>query len=429
MLDIKWIRNNAEEFDKLLLKRGISSVSSDILQCDEERRQVSTLIQQLQHSRKEKAKFLSYLKNKNSTDFEDAKRDANHINDKLEELTAKLNNDSRLDKILEILPNLPASDVPEGPDESHNKLIRSWGETKKDDARQHFEVGSDLDMMDFTQTAKISGSRFVTLRSDLVKLERALANFMLDMHTKQYGFTEYSVPLLVKNDAMYNVGLLPKFSEESFETTNGYRLIPTAEVPLVNMVSDTILSHEELPLRMVAHTPCFRSEAGSAGRDTRGMIRLHQFSKVELVSITTPDQSSEEHELIISSAEEVLKQLELPYRLMLLCTGDMGFQSMKTYDLEVWMPGQKKYREISSCSNCGDFQSRRLKARYRQAGSKETTLVHTLNGSALAIGRTIAAILENYQNADGSIEIPAVLRGYMGGMTKIDAVKSKVSVG
>ena len=429
MLDIKWIRNNTEEFDKLLLKRGISSVSSDILQCDEERRQISTLIQQLQHSRKEKAKFLSYLKNKNSTDFEDAKRDANHINDKLEELTAKLNNDARLDKILEMLPNLPADDVPEGPDENHNKLIRSWGEPSKSDAHQHFDVGANLDMMDFVQTAKISGSRFITLKSDLVKLERALANFMLDMHTKQNGFTEYSVPLLVKNDAMYNVGLLPKFSDESFETTNGYRLIPTAEVSLVNMVSDTILSHEELPLRMVAHTPCFRSEAGSAGRDTRGMIRLHQFSKVELVSITTPDQSEKEHDLIVSSAEEVLKQLELPYRLMLLCTGDMGFQSKKTYDLEVWMPGQKKYREISSCSNCGDFQSRRLKARYRQSGSKETTLVHTLNGSALAIGRTIAAILENYQNSDGSIEIPSVLRGYMGGMTKIDALKTKVSEG
>ena len=430
MLDIKWIRNNTEEFDKLLATRGISSVSSDILQYDEERRQMMTLIQQLQHSRKEKAKFLSFIKSKNSSEFEEVKRDANHINDKLEELTARMNSDVRLEKMLEVLPNLPSNDVPYGTDESMNKLVRSWGSPTSDSsAKQHFDIGENLEMMDFEQTAKISGSRFVTLKSDLARLERALAAFMLDIHSKQFGFTEYSIPFLVRDEAMYNVGILPKFSDESFETTNKYRLIPTAEVSLVNMVCDTILTEEELPLRLAAFSPCFRSEAGSAGRDTRGMIRLHQFSKVELVSISTPEKSKEEHEFILSAAEEVLKKLGLPYRIMLLCTGDMGFQSMKTYDLEVWMPGQKKYREISSCSNCGDFQARRLKARYRTINSKETTLVHTLNGSALAVGRTIAAILENYLNQDGSIEIPPALQSYMGGMTKIECLSKKVSVG
>jgi seryl-tRNA synthetase len=420
MLDIKWIRNNTEEFDRLLATRGVASVSADILQYDEERRQVMTLIQQLQHSRKEKAKFLSFMKSKNSTEFEEIKRDANHINDKLEELTAKMNNDSRLEKMLEVLPNLPAADVPYGTDESMNKLVRSWGDTKADaSAKQHFEIGEKLKMMDFEQTAKVSGSRFVTLKADLARLERALAAFMLDIHSKN-GFTEYSVPFLVRDDAMYNVGLLPKFSDDSFETTNKYRLIPTSEVPLVNMAFDTIFSEEELPLRMAAFSPCFRSEAGSAGRDTRGMIRLHQFSKVELVSVTTPEKSQEEHEFIVNAAEEVLKKLGLPYRIMLLCTGDMGFQSMKTYDLEVWMPGQQKYREISSCSNCGEFQARRLKARYKTSGAKETTLVHTLNGSALAVGRTMAALLENYRNQDGSVEIPVALRPYMGGMAKIE---------
>jgi seryl-tRNA synthetase len=421
MLDIKWIRNNTEEFDRLLAKRGVASVSADILQYDEERRQVMTLMQQLQHSRKEKAKFLSYMKSKNSAEFEEVKRDANHINDKLEELTAQLNNDVRLEKILEVLPNLPSEDVPYGTDESMNKLVRSWGDAKPDSsAKQHFEIGEKLQMMDFEQTAKFSGSRFVTLKADLARLERALAAFMLDIHAKQFGFTEYSIPFLVRDEAMYNVGLLPKFSDDSFETTNKYRLIPTAEVSLVNMAFDTIFSEEELPLRMAAFSPCFRSEAGSAGRDTRGMIRLHQFSKVELVSITTPDKSQEEHERIVNAAEEVLKKLGLPYRIMLLCTGDMGFQSMKTYDLEVWMPGQQKYREISSCSNCGDFQARRLKARYKTVGAKETTLVHTLNGSALAVGRTMAAILENYRNQDGSIDIPVALQSYMGGMNKIE---------
>jgi seryl-tRNA synthetase len=424
MLDVKWIRANSEEFEASLAKRGEKSVLKSILQFDEERRQISTLIQQLQHARKEKAKFLSFIKDKNSNEFEDAKRDANHINDKLEELTAKLSNDGRLNAILEMIPNIPDSEVPYGTDESMNKLVREWGTIKKiENPLQHFELGEKLGMMDFAQTVRISGSRFVTLRSDLAKLERALANFMLDLHGKTFGFTEVSVPFLVRDQAMYNVGLLPKFKDESFETTNQYRLIPTGEVPLVNLVADKILSEQELPLRLVAHTPCFRSEAGSAGRDTRGMIRLHQFSKVELVTISTPEKSREEHEYLTNAAEEVLKRLNLPYRVMLLCSGDMGFQSNKTYDLEVWMPGQQKYREISSCSNCGDFQARRLKARYRDSDTKETVLVHTLNGSALAIGRTIAAILENYQNADGSITIPTVLVPYMAGVDRIEMMR------
>lgn len=426
MLDIKWIRANTEKFDQLLAKRGLEPVSKKIIEFDEERRQISTIIQQLQHARKEKAKFLGFLKDKSSNEFEDAKRDANHINDKLEELNAQLNNDLRLSNILDNLPNLPADDVPEGTSEDMNQLVRKWGVIRDiESPKQHFEIGDNLDMMDFSQTAKISGSRFVTMRSSLAKLERALANFMLDTHVNELGFEEISCPFLVKNQAMYNVGLLPKFSEESFETTNHYRLIPTGEVPLVNLVADTILTEESLPLRFVTHTPCFRAEAGSAGKDTRGMIRLHQFSKVELVSITKPEDSQKEHEKILSAAEIILQKLELPYRVMLLCSGDMGFQSQKTFDIEVWMPGQAKYREISSCSNCGEFQARRMKARYKNKETQENVFVHTLNGSALAIGRTMAAIIENYQNADGSVEVPKVLLPYMGGVTKIFATNKK----
>jgi seryl-tRNA synthetase len=302
-----------------------------------------------------------------------------------------------------------------------NKLVRTHGEqTKIPSAKQHFEIGEHLGMMDFVQTAKISGSRFVTLKADLARLERALINFMIDIHTKEFEFQELSPPYLVRPQAMYNVGQLPKFQYDSFETTTDYRLIPTGEVPLTNMVADSILAREILPTRYVAYTPCFRSEAGSAGRDVRGMIRMHQFSKVELVTITTPDESENEHEFMLNAAEEVLRRLDLSYRVMLLCSGDTGFQSKKTYDLEVWLPGQHQYREISSCSNCGDFQARRMKARYKEFGRTDTTFVHTLNGSALAIGRTIIAILENYQNSDGSITIPDALISYMGGIDRIE---------
>lgn len=421
MHDIKWIRENEEKFDQAMKRRGIESVSKKILDMDEHKRQMVTLVQRLQSARKEKANSIAKLANSNSSELVTLKRDANHIKDKLTELENKLNNDDDLEALLMTLPNIPAEDVPDGEDENHNIELRKWGKIPefKFSPKAHYEIGEDLGMMDFAQTAKISGSRFVTLKRDLAKLERALANFMLDIHTSKYNYQEISPPLLVHDQAMFGVGQLPKFSEESFLTTNGYRLIPTSEVSLTNLVANMVLDASILPLRYTAYTPCFRSEAGAAGRDTRGMIRLHQFNKVELVSITKVEDSEEEHERMTKIAEEILKLLELPYRVMLLCSGDMGFSAKKTYDLEVWLPSQNKYREISSCSNCGDFQARRLKARYNTNNNREKAFVHTLNGSALAIGRTMIAILENYQQQDGSVLIPNALLPYMNGQTKI----------
>ena len=419
MLDIKWIRENAEEFDRLLARRGSKPMSEEIINLDSERRQITTLMQQLQHSRKEKAKLMGMLKDKAGSEFESAKRDAEHINEKLSELMKKASMTEYLDDILDHLPNLPAEEVPVGEDENGNVLIRTHGEVVENPAaKEHYILGEELGMMDFEQTAKISGSRFVTLTGDLARMERALISFMLDIHTKQFEFIEVSPPYLVRPLAMYNVGQLPKFADESFVTTTDYRLIPTAEVSLTNMVADTIIAREKLPLRMTAYSPCFRSEAG-----TKGMFRMHQFGKVEIVSVTTPEESNAEHEYMLSAAEEVLKKLELPYRVMLLCTGDMGAHSKKTYDIEVWLPGQNRYREISSCSNCGDFQARRMKARYKEFGASETTFVHTLNASGLAVGRTMIAILENYQNADGSITVPQALQSYMGGIDRIEKIQ------
>lgn len=421
MLDIKWIRENRQEFAELLEKRNVKVDIDEIIRLDEDKRQLTTLIQEFQHAKNKKTKSLSVLKGRSSREFEDLKRDVEHINDKLNQLNNLISERDKLKDVLDFIPNLPAEDVPYGMDESMNKLVRTFKEPKKlSFAKEHFELGKNLNMMDFEQTAKISGSRFVTLKGDLAKLERALINFMLDIHTEQFKFEEVSPPSLVRPDAMYNVGQLPKFAEESYVTDdNKYRLIPTGEVPLANMVSDTILQREELPIRYVAYTNCYRSEAGSAGKDTRGMIRNHQFGKVELVTICAQEESESEHEYMLSSAEEILKRLELPYRVMLLCAGDMGFQAKKTYDIEVWLPGQDKYREISSVSNCGDFQARRMKARYKEVNAKETSLVHTLNGSGLAVGRTLVAILENYQNEDGSIRVPDVLVPYMKGKKKI----------
>lgn len=425
MLDIKWIRENKQEFDNLLARRGISPMSDEISKLDEDKRHMINLIQQFQHDRKTKSKILGNMPDKSGKEFEKMKQEVDLINEQLDELLLKSDSSDKLQEILEILPNLPEPDVPYGTDESMNKVVRTFGTIRSDMtlAKQHFELGEDLGMMDFVHTAKMSGSRFVTLKGDLAKLERALINFMIDTHTQEFDFVELSPPSLVKAHAMYNTGQLPKFAEESFETTNNYRLIPTGEVPLINMVADTIIQREELPIRYVAYTPCYRSEAGSSGRDTRGMIRMHQFGKVELVTITTSEESSREHEYITNAAEEILRKLELPYRVMLLCTGDMGFHAKKTYDLEVWLPGQNAYREISSCSNCGDFQARRMKARYKEFGSTETTFVHTLNASGLPIGRTIVAILENYQNSDGSITVPEVLVSYMGGLELIKPIK------
>ncbi|MFU7502702.1 MAG: serine--tRNA ligase [Candidatus Tisiphia sp.] len=427
MLDIKWIKENKQEFDDLLIKRGIPPMSDKITKLDESKRQLTNLIQQFQHARRKKSRDLGNMPNKFSKEFEEIKRDVDHINEKLEELNLKLNSNHQLNDMLEVLPNLPDPDVSYGTDSSMNKLLKTVGDITTRPSpplpKQHFELGESLGMMDFVRTAKMSGSRFVTLKGDLAKLERALINFMIDTHTQEFDFTELSPPSLVRPAAMYNSCQLPKFAEESFETVNNYRLIPTGEVPLVNMVADTIIAREELPIRYVAYTPCYRSESGSSGKDTRGMFRVHQFGKVELVTITTAEESQHEHEYITNAAETILKKLDLPYRVMLLCTGDMGFTAKKTYDLEVWLPGQNLYREISSCSNCGDFQARRMKARYKEFGSNETTFVHTLNGSGLPIGRTIIAILENYQNADGSITVPDVLVSYMGGLERIHTTK------
>ncbi len=419
MLDIKWIRENEEKFNILMQKRGIKIDSSALLSLDEEKRQLTTLLQQFQQAKNLKTKRLSSLKGASSKEIIEIKRDVEHINEKLQQLNENMNHSDKLQDMLNNIPNIPDDDVPYGTDESMNKLVRSFKEPNIiKNAKEHFTLGIELEMMDFEQTAKISGSRFVTLKGKLARLERALINFMIDTHTQEFDFEEVSPPVLVRPEAMYNVGQLPKFSEDSYATTDEkYRLIPTAEVPLTNMVANTILKREQLPMRFVAYTECFRSEAGSAGRDTRGMIRNHQFGKVEMVTITTPDESKAEHERMLNAAEEILKKLDLPYRVMLLCTGDMGFTAKKTYDLEVWLPSQNKYREISSCSNCGDFQARRLKARYvKDNSSKEKEFVHTLNGSALAVGRTMIAILENYQQQDGSVLVPEVLIPYMNGV-------------
>lgn len=421
MHDIKWIRENPGEFDRALIRRNLQKQSEEILALDSEKRQLITLIQELQHSRKEKSKNLGFIKDKTSPEFERTKLDVEHINEKLDELNTQLDSNNLLDKILCSLPNVPFDEVPFGIDESSNQLVKTVGKPREIlNAKQHFDLGEALGMVDFEQTVKISGSRFVSLKGQIARLERALANFMLDTHTKEYDYLEVSPPYMVKNHAMFNVGQLPKFADDSFLTTNDYRLIPTSEVSLTNFVADMIVPREELPLRFTAYTPCFRSEAGSAGKDTRGMIRLHQFSKVELVSITTPEESKNEHERMLGAAESILQKLDLPYRVMLLCSGDMGFSAHKTYDLEVWLPGQNQYREISSVSNCGAFQARRMKARYKEFGSNETTLLHTLNGSGLAVGRTVVAILENYQNPDGSITIPEKLVPYMDGLKKIE---------
>ena len=426
MLDIKWIRDNKEEFDSLLQKREVKINSDELLALDEEKRQLTTLIQQFQQSRNAKSKKLGSLKGRKGREFDETKSDVEHINEKLSELSKQLGDIDRYKEIMDNIPNLPVDEVPYGTDESMNKLIREHGEPKElANAKDHYELGKNLGMIDFEQTAKISGSRFVTLKGKLAKLERAIISFMIDVHTEDYGCMEISPPVLVRPDAMYNVGQLPKFSEDSYLTDGeNYRLIPTGEVPLTNLVANSIQKREDLPQRYVAYTECFRSEAGSAGKDTKGMFRNHQFGKVELVSITTEEESDAEQERMLSAAEEVLKRLEIPYRVMILCTGDMGFSARRTYDLEVWLPGQNKYREISSVSNCGDFQARRMKARYKDFGDNQTKFVHTLNGSGLAVGRTIIAILENYQNEDGSITIPSVLVPYMGGDTKIEKISS-----
>ncbi len=426
MFDIKWIRDNPDAFDAGLKKRGLSPLAAELIALDEARRAHITKLQDAQARRNAASKEIG--KAKAAKDEAKAAELMTEVAALKEQLATGEEDervlDARLRDAMSGIPNLPLDDVPVGKDEHDNVEVRKVGEPTKiqgvNKPLQHFEIGERLGLMDFATAAKISGARFVVLKGALARLERALGAFMLDLHTSEFGYSENIVPLLVRDDAAYGTGNLPKFAEDLFRTENGFWLIPTAEVSLTNFVREEILDEDKLPMRLTAHTPCFRSEAGSAGRDTRGMIRQHQFTKVELVSITTPEQSLAEHERMTSCAEEVLKRLGLPFRTILLCTGDMGFASQKTYDIEVWLPGENTYREISSCSVCGDFQARRMNARYKPKGAKDTRFVHTLNGSGLAVGRTLIAILENYQQADGSVVVPEVLRPYMGGLAKIE---------
>lgn len=487
MYDIRWIRGNAEVFDRGRARRGLDPLAAKLLALDDKRRAAIAKAQAAQERRNAASKEIgAAMKAGDTSRAEKLKAEVAELKTALaaheaEERLAI----SALEKELADLPNTPLDDVPDGRDENDNIEVRRVGEPRKMDfaPREHFDIGEALGLMDFEAAAKLSGARFVVLKGALAKLERALAQFMLDLHTGEHGYTEVAPPILMRDQAMFGTAQLPKFAEDQFEARRNRRLdpaelhdfvgafnqqlmadyfdldlpdasgfegiqkffennaqlifndrlprlqamfgekslwlIPTAEVPLTNLVRESIIDEKDLPIRVTACTPCFRAEAGAAGKDTRGMIRQHQFIKVELVSVTTPEQSLAEHERMTSCAEEVLRRLKLPYRVVTLCTGDMGFASQKTYDIEVWLPGQNRYREISSCSVCGDFQARRMNARYRAEGAKGTRFVHTLNGSGVAVGRALVAVLENYQNADGSVTVPEILRGYMAGTDKI----------
>lgn len=424
MLDIKWIRENPEALDAALNKRGASAVSSDVLALDETRRQHIAKVQEAQERRNAASKEIG--KAMGEKDMATADRLKAEVAELKTFLTEAEEEERRLDKalndVLSSLPNVPYDSVPVGKDENDNVETRRVGNVRNYgfEPKEHFELGEALGLMDFERATRMSGSRFTVLKGALARLERALGQFMLDLHTTEHGYSETMVPLMVRDDAVYGTGQLPKFSEDLFRTTDGRWLIPTAEVPLTNLVNGEIVDGAELPMRVTALTPCFRSEAGSAGRDTRGMLRQHQFWKVEMVSVTDAESSEAELERMTGCAEEVLKRLGLPFRTVTLCTGDMGFGAQKTYDIEVWLPGQNTFREISSCSVCGDFQGRRMNARYRAAGEKATRFVHTLNGSGVAVGRALIAVMENYQEEDGSITIPEALVPYMGGMTRIE---------
>ncbi len=421
MFDLRWLREHPEEFDRSLRRRGLPPASAEILSLDERRRALETRLQELQARRNQLSREIG-MRKRQGADAADLLSEVAALKEEVKRGEEELRRlQEELQQRLAGFPNLLAEDVPEGEDERFNRLERQVGEIPNFPFRPllHDELGARLGM-DFERAARMSGSRFVILHHRLARLERALAQFMLELHTGEHGYREVSVPYLVRDRALFGTGQLPKFGEDLFRTTTDHWLIPTAEVPLTNLVAGEILPEAELPLRVTAATPCFRSEAGAAGRDTRGMIRQHQFHKVELVSITTPEQSREEHERMTACAEEVLRRLELPYRVMTLCAGDTGFSAMKTYDLEVWLPGQGVYREISSCSNCGDFQARRMAARYRPEGEKKPRYVHTLNGSGVAVGRALIAVLENYQQADGSIVVPQALRPHLGGLERIE---------
>ena len=435
MYDIKWIRENPEAFDRGLRRRGLEPLSGKLLALDEKRRAAITAFEQGQARRNAASKEIGEAKK--------AKYDAraNALMAEVAELKTTLPQreaeakqiDDELSRELAQIPNTPLDDVPDGKDE-HGNVERSKSGAKRTynfTPRQHFELGEALGMMDFELAAKLSGARFVVLQKGLARLERAIGQFFLDLHTSEHGYTEVNPPLLVRDSTMFGTAQLPKFEDDQFFAggkkqiatgeDEGYWLIPTAEVPLTNLVRESIVAEDELPIRLTACTPCFRAEAGAAGKDTRGMIRQHQFTKVELVSITTPEKSRDEHERMLSCAEAVLKKLELPYRVVTLCTGDMGFASQKTYDIEVWLPGQNMYREISSCSVCGDFQARRMNARFRGKDGKPQ-FVHTLNGSGVAVGRALIAVMENYQQENGAIAVPDVVQPYMGRVKLVEKV-------
>ena len=423
MHDIRFIRDQPETFDTKLARRKFEPVSATILALDEQRRAAQTEMQTLQQRRNEVSKEIGQIKREGGI-ADDLMAAVAEIKDKMAAAEeSEKQAAAELKVVLEVLPNLPDDDTPDGTDENDNQIVREVGEKPNlVDPKEHFDLGEALGLMDFETAATISGSRFVILKGVLARLERALANFMLDTHTQKFGYTEMALPALVREHALYGTGQLPKFAEDLYRTEDDYWLIPTAEVPLTNLANGKVLDGKDLPMRVTGWTPCFRSEAGAAGKDTRGMLRQHQFSKVEMVSLVRAEESDAELERMTNCAEEILKQLGLAYRLVTLCTGDMGFSAAKTYDIEVWLPGQGMYREISSCSNCRDFQARRMGARFKDAGDKGTQFIHTLNGSGLAVGRTLIAVLENYQNEDGSITIPEVLQPYLGGLTRIEEI-------
>ena len=415
MFDIRWIRENALAFDRGLARRGLPAHAKELIALDTARRDALTHAQKIQTERNALSKEIGLAKSRG----EDTSRIIAKVSESKvaqgESEQAAAAADLALQEALASIPNIPLDEVPEGESDADNLEVRKWGKTPTFEfaVKDHVELGESLGLMNFERARKLSGSRFVVLTGALARLERALANFMIDLHTKEHGYAEVNPPALVNDATMYGTGQLPKFGSDLFRTEQGLWMIPTAEVPLTNMVAGDTINESLLPKRMAAMTWCFRSEAGAAGRDTRGMIRQHQFTKVEMVSITSPEQSAEELERMTSCAEEVLKRLNLPYRTVLLCGGDMGFGAQKTYDIEVWLPAQDTYREISSCSNCGDFQARRMNGRCGNDEKKETRFFHTLNGSGLAVGRTLIAVMENYQQADGSIVVPEALQNYM----------------
>ncbi|MDQ2080629.1 serine--tRNA ligase [Xanthobacteraceae bacterium Astr-EGSB] len=441
MHDIKWIRENPDAFDTGLKRRGLAAQSSRLVEIDERRRSIIQKLEQAQARRNAASKEIGEAKKaKDEARAQSLMAEVAELKASIPAMEAEEKQVSaELDEALQWIPNLPLAEVPDGADEHDNVEHHRFG-AKRDCAftpKQHFELGEALGLMDFEAASRLSGARFVVLKKGLARMERALGQFMLDLHTGEHGYTEVSPPILVKDEVMFGTAQLPKFEDDQFWAIGGAAfvehtsaenmkagrlgLIPTAEVPLTNLVREQIVDEDVLPLRFTACTPCFRAEAGAAGKDTRGMIRQHQFWKVELVSVTTPEASKDEHERMLACAEEVLRRLDLHYRVVTLCTGDMGFASQKTYDIEVWLPGQGLFREISSCSVCGDFQARRMQARYRTKEGRAVRPVHTLNGSGVAVGRALVAVLENYQQADGSIAVPDVLQSYMGGMKVIEA--------